>query len=356
MKSLYSKDSKGNMRIWNIFVVGDKIIQTSGLVGGKCVKNEKICKGKNIGKSNETTPQEQAKLEADATYNCKLTEGYFKTIKEANEEEVILPMLAKTFGDHEHKIDWEVDTFVQPKLDGMRCLAIIKDGNVLLKSRDGKIIDSSIVKHIVDELESIKEDVILDGELYAHGESFQENMRLIKKYRVGETEKVHYHTYDLISSDSFCDRYKEMADLVNGMRYINSVKTDIIKNKKELNLFHTCNIRNGYEGSIVRWGPLGYKVNGRSEALLKYKDFQDMALKIVDVIPSEQRPAWGQFIFKLKGKEFSCGMKFSHAEREEILKNKNNYIGKTGELRYFELSEDGIPRFPVCIGFREDVN
>ena len=47
-------------------------------------------------------------------------------------------------------------------------------------------------------------------------------------------------------------------------------------------------------------------------------------------------------------------MKFSHAEREEILKNKNRYIGQTGEIRFFEFTDDGVPRFPVCVGFRLD--
>jgi hypothetical protein len=47
-------------------------------------------------------------------------------------------------------------------------------------------------------------------------------------------------------------------------------------------------------------------------------------------------------------------MKFSHAEREEILINKENYIGKKAEIRFFEYTDGGIPRFPVCVGFRLD--
>jgi hypothetical protein len=47
-------------------------------------------------------------------------------------------------------------------------------------------------------------------------------------------------------------------------------------------------------------------------------------------------------------------MKFSHAEREQILIDKSDYIGKPGEIRFFEYSEDGIPRFPVFHGVRID--
>ena len=44
----------------------------------------------------------------------------------------------------------------------------------------------------------------------------------------------------------------------------------------------------------------------------------------------------------------------SHQEKEEMLSNKDEYIGKTAEIRYFEESEDGIPRFPVMVGIRLD--
>ena len=49
---------------------------------------------------------------------------------------------------------------------------------------------------------------------------------------------------------------------------------------------------------------------------------------------------------------FNCGMKFSHAEREEILANKEKYIGKKAEVRFFEYTDGGLPRFPICYGFR----
>jgi len=353
MKSLYKLDSKKKLRAWNIWTEGDKIIQTAGLVGGKLVKNEKIAKPKNVGRSNETTPEEQADLEMNSTYNSKLTEGYFKTIEEAVKEEVILPMLAKSYGDHCKKIDWST-AFVQPKLDGMRCLCIIKDGTITLISRDGKIIDSTIMKHIVDQLLNIKTNIVLDGELYCHGVGFQENMRLIKKYRPGETEEISYCVYDLISDASFEDRSELVFALLSSCDHIETVYTQKISSEEELKGYHQKFLGEGYEGSILRWSNNGYKINGRSEHLLKYKDFQDMSLPIIDVRPSEQRPKWGQFVFSLKGQEFSCGMKFSHDERKQILINKKDYIGKTAELRYFELSEDGIPRFPICVGIRLD--
>lgn len=351
-KTLYKKDSKGKSRIWKIYTNGAELIQEAGLLDGKLVKNAKFCIGKNIGKSNETTPEEQAELELESTWKSKKDEGYFETLEEVEENEVILPMLAKSYNDEKSKIVWDKNVYIQPKLDGMRCLAHIIDGHVNLISRDGKSIQG--MQHIVNDLSNIADNVILDGELYAHGLNFQENMRLIKKYRPNETEKIKFHVYDLVSKDNFLFRINKVNSVTKGLSNCGIVLTLPLNNEKDLFLQHSQNIRDGYEGSIIRHGEEGYKVNGRSSNLLKYKDFIDIAAKIIDVVPAEQRPGQGVPVLEYKGKKFMAGMKFSHEEREKWLKYKKDYIGKTAEIRFFEYSEDGIPRFPVCVGIRLD--
>jgi DNA ligase-1 len=353
-KVLYKKDSKGKLRVWKIFATDDgSLIQKAGLYEGKLVINSKVCTGKNIGKSNETSPGEQARLELVSTWKSKKDEGYFETLDEVEANEVILPMLAKSYEDEKDKIVWDSNVYIQPKLDGMRCLAHIgKDKSVKLISRDGKTIEG--LNHIRAELSTINEDIILDGELYAHGLGFQENMRLIKKYRAGETEKVKFHVYDIVSKNKFVDRITLANKVIKKLSTCQIVETLPLNDEKDLITQHSINLKNGYEGSIIRHGEDGYKVNGRSSNLLKYKDFQDIACKIVDIVPADQRPEQGVPVLEYKGKTFQAGMKFSHAEREEWLKNKKNYIGKTAEIRFFEYSEDGIPRFPVCVGIRLD--
>lgn len=352
-KTLFKKDSKGKIRVWRIHTSGSSLIQESGLEDGKLVKHEKECIPKNVGRSNETTGAQQAKLEMESEIKSKYDEGYFDTKEQTETEEVILPMLAKSYGDHSKKIDWDT-AYVQPKLDGMRALCHITENGITLVSRDGKIIQN--MAHIIKDLSTTREDIILDGELYAYGFGFQDNMRLIKKYRPGKTEQIKYHVYDLVSGSSFIDRYTELSETIEGLKTVELVSTKKITHEKELKTAHAIYLNSGYEGSILRWGTKGYKVNGRSENLLKYKDFKDISLKIVDIIPSEQRPTWGQPIFELKGKTFSSGMKFSHSEREEFLKEKHKYLGMIAEVRFFEYSEEGIPRFPVMVGFRNDKN
>jgi len=351
---LYKKDSKDKIRSLEITTKDNLVVQVSGLLDGKKVTTKSECIGKNIGKSNETTPEEQAILEAESKYKKKLDEGYFKTRDEAENEVVVLPMLAKDYKKESKKIDWEKDVYVQPKLDGMRCLAIIKNGQVTFMSRKGKEITT--LDHIKEDLIGL-EDQVLDGECYAHGLTFQENMKLIKKYRDGETEKVKFHNYDIISDCSFTIRNIKLQTLhdSNSFNHIVPVDTQVIDDENQLKTKQSEYIGLGYEGSIVRHGDESYKLNGRSSSLLKYKDFIDLACEIVDVKPSEKRPTQGNFTCKLKdGRTFSTGMRFSHEERENILTNKTDYIGKTAEVRFFEYTDENLPRFPVTIGLRID--
>lgn len=351
---LYKKDSSGKIRYLDIIASGDSIVQRSGVLDTENeVEHIKKAKPKNIGKTNETTAEQQAILEVGSIIKSKLQEGYFKTIKESEDEIVISPMLAKNYNDEKHKIDWD-NCYIQPKLDGQRCLAHCDGkGIVKLVSRDGRLIEN--MDHISDELsKNIKEEVILDGELYAYGLSFQENMKLIKKYRRGETENIKFHVYDRISDLPFLRRNAKNYLLLVDFKTCELVDTLPLEDEGDLQELHSINISNGYEGSIIRYGNEGYKVNARSSNLLKYKDFKDVDLPIFDITPNEANPKHGTPHFNLRGKLFKAGVKMSHEDREDLLINKDNYIGKIANIRYFELTDDGILRFPVMVGIHED--
>lgn len=344
-KTIWKLDSNQKLRFLTIYTEGSEVVQISGLMDtGSPVENRSQCVGKNIGKANETTPESQAEAEAQAKLVKKLREGYYDTPEEAQSGTLVLPMLAKDFKKEESKVRYPC--FVQPKLDGMRALK----NNSKIISRKGLPIET--LPHLNDiKLES---DLTLDGELYAHGISFQENMKLIKKNRP-ESVNVKYHVYDLISELPFMKRIQLLADIAEGIPDIELVPTYYINSKEELKEYHSKFISEGYEGTMVRWGSEGYHIDKRSSNLLKYKDFQDLACTIVDVQPSEKRPDQGVFICALEdGRTFGCGMKFSHAERAEMLQNKSEYIGKIGEIRFFEYTDDQLPRFPVCVGIRLD--
>ena len=166
-KRIYKKDSSGKIRYLEISNEGHFVVQESGVVGtNNPVINKSACEAKNVGKSNATTPESQAYIEAQAKLTEKMRLGYFNSIEEAQEKggkDFLLPMLAKDFKKEMKKVTFPC--YVQPKLDGMRSLGTEDDG---FMSRTGKPIDT--LRHIV--LADL-EDHNLDGELNAHGISYQ---------------------------------------------------------------------------------------------------------------------------------------------------------------------------------------
>lgn len=350
--SIYKKDTKGKIRVYRAFSEGSMLIQESGIVDGKITRRSSECKPKNVGRANATTAEEQASKEAKAKLINKMSEGYFKTKEAAEFYTVVLPMLAKEYGKESHKIDWDGDVFIQPKLDGMRALC----RKYSFSSRKGNRIDT--MDHITDDLSGI--DYVLDGELYAHGKSFQENMKLIKKYRPGESETVKFHVYDILARGNFKRRLGILQSVIDnivierGICSIKLVPTYPIKSESDMHKYHQKFLDEGYEGSIVRHGDDEYKINGRSSSLLKVKDFIDVDAEITDITPNEKDPTHGTPHLIYNGKVFKAGVKMSHEQRVELLSNKDDYIGKKANIRFFEYTDDGIPRFPIMVGVHED--
>lgn len=354
---IYKIDSKGKLRFISIFADKDRIIQKSGVEGSnKTVEHIKAVTAKNIGKANETTLEEQAVLEVESFIKDKLTKGYFLTIEETNTQEVILPQLAKDYFKEKHKINFRKDiVFIQPKLDGMRCLAFVKNtGKVELVSRAGKKIENMV--HIEKELSMLGMDIILDGELYVHGEGFQTNMSYVKKYYPGKSERIVFNVYDVVDKEkSYYERTKILSSFQ--MTSVKRLPFNQVINEEEIIEFYTQFIEEGYEGAMVKISNSGYKSNTRTSELLKYKKFIDIQLPILDIIPADQRPDWGIPVFYWEGAKdavLKSNTKMTHEQRKDLLENKQEYIGKYAEIRFFEYSDKGVPRFPVVVGIRND--
>src|SRR5574343_168256 len=142
LPTLYKKTSTGATQMWSIGVDGNNIIVNFGQVDGKIQRTEEVISaGKNIGRSNETTPAEQALLEATAKWEGKIKKGYVEDVSRAEAGEKDIDggydcMLAHKFADHGHKIKYP--GYTQPKLNGHRCLAVIENGVATLWSRTRK--------------------------------------------------------------------------------------------------------------------------------------------------------------------------------------------------------------------------
>ena len=363
--SLYSLNSNGSIQKWDIFVRGNKIIKHYGQVGGKIQDVEDIIyKGKNIGRANETTPHEQAIAEATAQWEKKLKSGYTKTLKESKEGKTdaefvaggIEPMLAHKWRDHEAKIVFPA--FLQPKLDGIRCIAMIRKGKCTLWSRTRKAINS--MPHIVAELESQfkgQGDVTLDGELYNHAykAKFEEIVSLVRP----DTPKpghnvVQYHIYDTATPMlTFQERSVFLAQHVKPNNILVLVDTVVVEQDKVVELF-TKYRKNGYEGAMIR-NTLSLYENRRSYGLQKIKEFDDAEFEIVGVEAGRGRMSeCAIFCCKTKnGGEFNCKMEGSLDTLKVFLKNPTSVIGKMLTVRYQGFTNGNMPRFPIGVSVRD---
>jgi len=354
LETIYKKTKTGATQEWTIEVVGNKYRTHSGQVGGAITTNEwTVVYGKNVGKANGTTDNEQALKEAEAKRTKKLESGYFENINHINKTQYFEPMLAAKWEDYKDKIQYPI--YSQPKLDGIRCI-VTKDG---MFSRNGKPIISA--PHIFDSVKPLFEtnpDLVFDGELYADkfANDFNKIVSLVKKTKptdadlVESKKNIDYHIYDLPSvDDTFRVRYSTLCSLRLPKECI-VVKTHIVKSEDILMERYGEYVEAGYEGQMLR---LDSKYeNKRSKSLLKHKSFVDEEYIIKDICEGEgnRTGTAGYMVFETAdGKPFKSNVKGTWEETAEMLKSKKKLIGKQATIKYFNLTPDGIPRFPFVI-------
>lgn len=362
LPTLYKRTSTGAVQVWRREIEGSKYRSISGQKDGAQVTSFWTqALAKNVGRSNEVSAEEQALLECDSAYKKKLAQGgYHESEATIDEAKYFKPMLAKNYDDRP-VTNFDM-VYSQPKLDGVRCIATA-DG---LWTRQGKPIDAC--PHISDALAvffSENPDAILDGELYADklSEDFNKIISLVRKKnpsaeRLAEAaETIQYHIYDYPSVDGkFSARVAQLVlmELHHSHDAIKFVTTTLVENQEKLDLLNTAYIEQGYEGQMVRLnGP--YK-NGRSSDLLKRKTFLDSEFEIVSINEGiGNRAGMAGFItYKLDdGREFGSGIRGNFDYYRELLENADKYVGGQGTVRYFNLTPDGVPRFPVTVALYE---
>lgn len=356
---LYHKGRTGAVYSWKIWVEDDQILTEYGQIDGEKQVAQKRATPKNEGRANATTAQEQAVLEAQAMWKFKLDRKYSETV-EASQAEVFLPMLAHDYAKRGKKLQFPVD--LQYKYDGVRTIAYWEDGAVRLMSRSGK---DYYAKHIVKALEKIlPKGTILDGEIYQHGVGFQTISRLIKKERP-ESKNLEYHVYDVPVWENTTDhvwheRCKQLYRIAAKFKTspVKLVQCETASNFEEVQSFQGRAIAAGFEGTIIRIRDGVYEFGYRSPNLLKFKEFDDDEFEVVSyedgVGKYEGCVTW---ICKLpSGKQFKAVPKGTLEEKKEWFDNAKRYLGQFLKVKYQGVSEDGIPRFPVGIGFRDMEN
>lgn len=359
-KTLYKQTSKGKVQQWTISVKKNVVTTVYGLMGGKLQTTSDIVKeGKNLGRSNATTPETQAQAEAQQSYDAKLKEGYVPDPQLAastkNTLDAVEPMLAHPIENKEKYVVFPA--LAQPKLDGLRCCAIMTNGKVKLFSRTQK--EYKTMPHIVAELEKVFAaygDITLDGELYNHRfkKNFNKITELIKRDDVHKDHKlVEYHIYDVMADGGYLERAALLEVELAKRSYLQPVETITINSREALEEYQADCVSRGYEGCMYRNPSAPYE-HKRSSGLLKVKSFKDEEFKIVDVEEGSGKLMGrvGAFYCELpNGKTFKAKPMGTLEYVKELWEKKEDCIGKMATVKYQNLTPDGIPRFPVlkCI-------
>jgi DNA ligase-1 len=295
--TLYKIGGKGQHLEWTISV-SEKLNNgnSAGLItiargqhAGKITEsNNVITKGKCIGKKNETTPFEQALLEAESRWKKQHRKSYRETLEEAQEAACATnkAMLAHRWREKKDKYKIGEEVATQPKLDGMRCMATKKGDNVFLTSREGDPIES--VPHVNNELLSfLDEGQTWDGELYVHGMEFEKLLSICKRGAKNlhpEYETMQAHFFDVVGPESFWVRGEPLACHRPPSDIVKIVKTNtmIVSETFEEEIHQALKIyeSEGYEGLMVRKTDMPYE-HKRTDQLVKVKSFEDAEFRIV---------------------------------------------------------------------------
>jgi len=270
-------------------------------------------------------------------------------------------------------IDYSKPTFVQPKLDGVRCV-IQCDGNpakrgIVAFSRTGK--EWKNIDHILEQLIPffIKYPyVILDGELYNHDlrDNFEKIISLVRKTKPTDEDRLEaskltqFHCYDIIDEKLPFDQRNEFINqslmLLGDSIYI--VDTRDIFDEKMASAFHKVNLKEGYEGSIVRTNDT-YQCK-RSHNLRKFKDFSDAEATIVGFVEGKGKRVGtlGKFIMKDDdGNEFGCppGKGYNYEDMKKLLYRAKWYVNHKARatFTYFERTKAGSYRHPLFKTIRD---
>jgi DNA ligase-1 len=350
---LYKRAVNGKINQWEVEVKDECFRTISGYTDGiKTISEWTCCEAKNVGKKNATNPAEQADAEALAMWTKRKELGSFENIEDIDKPVYFKPMLAHDYNDYKDKIKFPV--FSQPKLDGVRCI-VRADG---MWSRNGKPIISA--PHIFEALTPLFEtnpDLILDGELYCDKGTagFNTIISCVRKTKPTESDIslsqqfIEYHVYDIPScNDNFLNRVRSV-DLVHFHPKIKVVNTYGIENEQQLDYYYDRFMEQGYEGQMIRLDT-PYE-NKRSKSLLKRKEFVDAEFEILGYTEGigNLSNKLGTLRFEINGKPFDSAVNGTHEYLAELWEKRDKLIGKTATVKYFELTEDQIPRFPKVI-------
>jgi len=268
------------------------------------------------------------------------------------DQENIKAMLAHKY--NEDKADYPA--FIQPKLDGVRCLFTAKGA---VSRANNQFMNVQHIEQALKPFFAKNPTAILDGELYNHGlkDDFEKIISLVKKRKPTDADRaeakelVQYHVYDVASMTigTYTDR-NLFLQMLTYTHPICKVDTKLALDFDDAQKMHAKNLKLGYEGSIYRT-PSGKYKGTRSWDLMKFKDFHDAEAHIVgyEEGKGKREGTLGKFFMQDDdGNKFGCppGKGYNYKDLANMLENIHDYIGQYATFTYFERTKAGSYRHP----------
>lgn len=411
---LYSRNGSKQVVEWTIEVTEKEdgtceVTTRSGLLGkayDNVPSSYTVYQGKNIGKSNQTTTKEQAIKEAEAKHvRMKKRAGYIElnpldvkaevgdvsnhaALSAYIDSEVPMsrqfgngldkPMLAKKYWKDKKvdgetikvpSLDWKKnDYFIhQPKFNGIRCITYFNDDkkDVMMMSRNGQRYRIGHIEDTLLDFFLVNPDIVLDGELYIHGEILSEINSACQSTVKGNgnltTLRLNYVLFD-IADDSLPqhDRIAELMRLFADNKYGNNVYVSpcasIYSNLLVEDILENY-IENGYEGAIFREPYATYQFGKRNSALTKMKKWETKEFIIINVVPMGKQREQGKLVCRndITNDNFEVTLEASHEQRMNILSNKHEYIHKKATVKFYERTKNQLPFNATAVVIREDL-
>jgi len=356
---LFGISSTGKVKQWQISVqeTTDNLAYinvSSGYVDGKIrIIPKLIKKGKNIGRSNETTPYEQALSEAKSKWSKQTFHNYEPEMMDPDNymPRIILPMGAKAPG--KGKITFPA--WIQPKLNGICNLSENAD-NVLHHSRGGHLFKT--VYHLDQWVKELNAPGHLHGELYKHGWSLQKIGSYTKDLKP-DYDILEYWIYDLAwLKVPFDDRLQWMKSNIRNLPDECKIKytpTFEVNNMEEAKVYHDQWVLEGFEGAMLKNKDGRYMFQYHSMDIEKMKDFDDAEFEIIGGKEGSGLDS-GCIIYRCiteDGKEFDVRPRGSVEERQKLFRNLSSSIGEPLTVRFPERTESRIPSQPVGLVIRD---
>lgn len=355
---LYKITKTGATQVCDISTNGDIITVTFGQLDGKMQSKNTQAFPKNVGKSNETTGEQQAILEANAKYAAKIKEGYVENIDKTSVPSVKLPMKVKVYQDQIKNIKFPCIS--TPKYNGVNGL-YVKNDTLELYSRGGEIYPE--IKHLTNQVISLLKSLDtteLNGELYIPGFHLQDITSAVRKTNKNSS-KIKFMLFDLPAVNKPYTERKVLLDktieLLNEWREQGTCDIFVVQQKlcnsfEDIEKHYTECMSQGLEGTVIKNLDGLYTYNVRSSDQFKYKKALDAEYEVVGFEIDKNGHAVYQCATKLK-QIFKVKRKGSNAERTLDTSLADQNIGKWLTIEYETLSKDGIPLKPVGLNFRK---